>query len=355
MAVGSPLTLPSVGAATSSPIAPSRAGTGDAPLGCPYPRRILRRCASLRAIESKSRLRATIGISSRIARREVRAWDGEGRTIRLNSSDGPLRIGMVAACPMPARRGTPLRVERLAQALAARGHAVELMTYHLAEEDGTYAFPIRRIYDRVERGNLPPGPTFAKLLRYDPALARMVRRRLRAAPFDIVHAHHFEGLADLRLWASRHQHPAGLRRAHHAQRRAALLRGGMEPSAGAERGPQARPDAAAARRPPDRRHRGHSPATQPGIRFRSREHLRGDERRRGRDVPGHPPQRPDRGTPESARLHRHAGALPGHRPDAGGVCQRAGAATAAAAAAAHRCGLRSVSPAGGPPPDRACA
>ena len=34
----------------------------------------------------------------------------------------------------------------------------------------------------------------AKLLRYDPALARMVRRRLRSAPFDIVHAHHFEGL-----------------------------------------------------------------------------------------------------------------------------------------------------------------
>ena len=101
---------------------------------------------------------------------------------------------MVAACPMPARRGTPLRVERLAQALAARGHAVELMTYHLAEEDGAYAFPIRRIYDRVERGTLPPGPTVAKLVRYDPALAKLVRGRIRAAPFDIIHAHHYEGL-----------------------------------------------------------------------------------------------------------------------------------------------------------------
>ncbi|MFO1075557.1 MAG: hypothetical protein U1E17_23225 [Geminicoccaceae bacterium] len=37
-----------------------------------------------------------------------------------------LRIGMVAACPLPARRGTPLRIERLAEALAARGHHVEL-------------------------------------------------------------------------------------------------------------------------------------------------------------------------------------------------------------------------------------
>ena len=101
---------------------------------------------------------------------------------------------MVAACPMPARRGTPLRVERLAQALAARGHAVELITYHLAEEDGVYAFPIRRIYDRVERGTLPPGPTVAKLVRYDPALARLVRSRVRSAPFDVIHAHHYEGL-----------------------------------------------------------------------------------------------------------------------------------------------------------------
>ena len=93
----------------------------------------------------------------------------------MNLSNGPLRIGMVAACPMPARRGTPLRVERLAQALAARGHAVELMTYHLAEEDGAYAFPIRRIYDRVERGTLPPGPPSKKP---DPSASRLRRVRL---------------------------------------------------------------------------------------------------------------------------------------------------------------------------------
>ena len=101
---------------------------------------------------------------------------------------------MVAACPMPARRGTPLRVERLAQALAARGHDIELITYHLAEEDGQYAFPVQRIFDRVELGTLAPGPTLAKLSIYDPALARLVGRRLRERRFDVVHAHHFEGL-----------------------------------------------------------------------------------------------------------------------------------------------------------------
>jgi glycosyltransferase involved in cell wall biosynthesis len=112
----------------------------------------------------------------------------------LKSDERSLRIAMVAACPMPARRGTPLRVERLAQALAARGHDVEVITYHLAEEEAQYDFPIRRIFDRIELGTLAPGPTLAKLSIYDPALARLVGRRLRERPFDIVHAHHFEGL-----------------------------------------------------------------------------------------------------------------------------------------------------------------
>ncbi len=112
----------------------------------------------------------------------------------MSSLERPLRIAMVAACPLPARRGTPLRVERLAQALHARGHDIELITYHLAEEDGQFGFPVRRIFDRRDPGTLAPGPTLAKLALYDPALALLIRRRLRARPFDVLHAHHFEGL-----------------------------------------------------------------------------------------------------------------------------------------------------------------
>ena len=106
-----------------------------------------------------------------------------------------LRIGMVAACPLPARRGTPLRIERLAEALAARGHHVELLTYHLAEEPGHFEFPVWRVFGRLEAGTLPPGPTLAKLMLYDPALAWLIARRLREQPFDVIHAHHVEGLA----------------------------------------------------------------------------------------------------------------------------------------------------------------
>ncbi|CAN5167478.1 hypothetical protein BH20GEM2_BH20GEM2_04590 [soil metagenome] len=35
---------------------------------------------------------------------------------------------MVAACPLPAPRGTPIRILRLAEALALRGHEVHLVT-----------------------------------------------------------------------------------------------------------------------------------------------------------------------------------------------------------------------------------
>jgi glycosyltransferase involved in cell wall biosynthesis len=112
----------------------------------------------------------------------------------VSAVERPLRIAMVAACPLPARRGTPLRIERLAQALSARGHDVELITYHLAEERGQLDFPVHRIFGRLELGALPPGPTLAKLLLWDPALARLVGQRLHERAFDVIHAHHFEGL-----------------------------------------------------------------------------------------------------------------------------------------------------------------
>jgi glycosyltransferase involved in cell wall biosynthesis len=105
-----------------------------------------------------------------------------------------LRIAMVAACPLPARRGTPLRIERLAEALSARGHEVELLTYHLAEEPDRFALPVQRVFGRCASGTLPPGPTLAKLALYDPALALLIARRLQARAFDLIHAHHVEGL-----------------------------------------------------------------------------------------------------------------------------------------------------------------
>ena len=113
----------------------------------------------------------------------------------LTSRNGErFRIAMVAACPMPARRGTPLRVERLAEALAARGHHVELITYHVADGPQPLGVPVHRIFARPVYWRMPVGPSFRKLALYDPALSWKLGRVLAARRFDAIHAHHVEGL-----------------------------------------------------------------------------------------------------------------------------------------------------------------
>ncbi len=109
-------------------------------------------------------------------------------------SSVPFRIAMVAACPVPARRGTPLRVERLAEALCAWGHQVELITYHVAEDNAPLDFPVHRILDKHSCRKMPAGPSARKLFVYDPLLAMKVWEVVARGGFDIIHAHHFEGL-----------------------------------------------------------------------------------------------------------------------------------------------------------------
>lgn len=104
------------------------------------------------------------------------------------------RIAMVAACPMPARRGTPLRIERLTEALIARGHHVELITYHVSDDAQSLDFPVHRIFNKRVYWRMPAGPNLRKLVFYDPALAVKVWRVLAARRFDVIHAHHLEGL-----------------------------------------------------------------------------------------------------------------------------------------------------------------
>jgi glycosyltransferase involved in cell wall biosynthesis len=95
---------------------------------------------------------------------------------------------------MPARRGTPLRIERLTEALIARGHHVELITYHVSDDAQTLPFPVHRIFNKRVYWRMPAGPNLRKLALYDPALAVKVWRVLGGSRFDVIHAHHLEGL-----------------------------------------------------------------------------------------------------------------------------------------------------------------
>ncbi|HEU4624258.1 MAG TPA: glycosyltransferase family 4 protein [Steroidobacteraceae bacterium] len=114
--------------------------------------------------------------------------------MRARGPSSRYRIAMVAACPMPARRGTPLRIERLSHALWSRGHQVELITYHIADDQQPFEFPVHRIFAKPQYYQLPAGPTFTKLAVYDPALAFKLWRVLARGNFDVIHAHHVEGL-----------------------------------------------------------------------------------------------------------------------------------------------------------------
>ena len=105
-----------------------------------------------------------------------------------------IRIAMVAACPFPYPRGTPARIFRLAEALTERGHDVHVVTYHLGLESEEPGFPIHRIRSLPFYRRLAPGPTYQKLAIVDTLLTLKLRRLLRRERFDIVHAHHFEGL-----------------------------------------------------------------------------------------------------------------------------------------------------------------
>lgn len=106
----------------------------------------------------------------------------------------PLRIAMVAACPFPLGRGTPIRIHRLAEALSRRGHEIHVVTYHLGDPGVLEGVKVHRIRDLRWYRHYEPGPTHAKLLILDPLLVGTLRRVLRSHEIDVIHAHHYEGL-----------------------------------------------------------------------------------------------------------------------------------------------------------------
>jgi len=107
---------------------------------------------------------------------------------------GRFRIAMVAACPFPAPRGTPIRIYRIADELGRRGHEVDVFTYHLGINRSDAAFRTHRIPKVWSYRKQSPGPSFQKLILLDPLLAVKLARAARSGKYDVLHAHHAEGL-----------------------------------------------------------------------------------------------------------------------------------------------------------------
>jgi len=104
------------------------------------------------------------------------------------------RILMVAACPFPAPRGTPVRIHRIAETLAARGHRVDVVTYHLGDRARDLTFGVHRIPRVPTYNRLDPGPSYQKLTLVDALLTARVLQLAWALRPDLIHAHHYEGL-----------------------------------------------------------------------------------------------------------------------------------------------------------------
>ncbi|HTC24270.1 MAG TPA: glycosyltransferase family 4 protein [Gemmatimonadales bacterium] len=104
------------------------------------------------------------------------------------------RVAMIAACPFPYPRGTPIRIHRMAEALTRRGHEVHVLTYHLGQDDQTLPFAVHRIPRVASYRKVSPGPSCGKLTIVDPMLVMTVRRFLATHAIDLIHAHHYEGL-----------------------------------------------------------------------------------------------------------------------------------------------------------------
>ncbi len=115
---------------------------------------------------------------------------------------------MIAACPLPWPRGTPIRVHRMAEALFDINHAIHVVTYPVGDASIPVKYQIDRIASPETDLDTAPGPSFRKLAYLDPLLCAFVRRLLDTHSFDVIHAHHYEGLiAALLARRPRHETP----------------------------------------------------------------------------------------------------------------------------------------------------
>ncbi len=113
-----------------------------------------------------------------------------------------MRILVIAACPLPWPRGTPIRIHRMAEALCRRGHEIHVATYPLGHPGTPTPYETHRVGWANMRVAPEPGPSLKKFFVLDPLLIRKVRHLLDEMRFDVIHAHHYEGLITA-LWARR--------------------------------------------------------------------------------------------------------------------------------------------------------
>lgn len=111
------------------------------------------------------------------------------------------RVLMVAASPFPFPQGSQVLIAGLAEALAARGHRVEIVTYPRGAAGPAAPVPLHRVAAPPCLVRPDPRPSFRKPA-LDLLLARLTLRTARELRPDVLHTHNVEGLL-IALWVRR--------------------------------------------------------------------------------------------------------------------------------------------------------
>lgn len=82
----------------------------------------------------------------------------------------------------------------MAETLAQRGHQVHVVTYYLGTGRVEGPVIVHRIRRMPTYRKTSPGVAYQKLLVLDPLLTMKLARVLHGQRFDVIHAHHYEGL-----------------------------------------------------------------------------------------------------------------------------------------------------------------
>jgi len=104
-----------------------------------------------------------------------------------------MRILMVAPQPVLRSRGTPFSVLHRIRALLSLGHTVDLVTYPFGDTPQLAGLVIHRSARPPAVGDVPVGPSVAKLL-LDVPLAVKAYQLARRGGFDLVHTHEEAGV-----------------------------------------------------------------------------------------------------------------------------------------------------------------
>ena len=109
------------------------------------------------------------------------------------TSSTPLRIAIVAACPFPTLQGSQVLIRQHAQAMAARGHIVHVVAYHLGLAEQVDGVQVHRIPAMPFYTRMRAGPSTGKPL-LDALLAIKLLAVARRERIDLFHAHNIEGV-----------------------------------------------------------------------------------------------------------------------------------------------------------------